>query len=464
MSMHTNPDRHDHHPSWLFKPTRRQWLATAAGTWGALRGSGAWAGDDASGSLLLKSQSPPAPSVRLPTDAIPPTSEPRRIAAVVTSYFRYSHADDIVTKFMEGYAIAGRNHTPRCQVVSLSIEQTGPTDIGRPFAARYSIPVFDTPTQAVTLGGSKLAVDGVLIVAEHGDYPHNTKGQQLYPRRRLFEEVTTVFRRSGRSVPVYNDKHLSYDWLAALGMIETSRSLGFPMMAGSSVPVAWRRPPLAFAPGIELEAALSVGFSGLEVYGFHTLELLQAFVEKRRGGETGIAAVQCLEGAAAWDAAERGLWRFDLLERVLATLPPELVAKVKGSKVSLDQMRKADPDAIVFLIEYSDGFRAAAYLSRGVVNEFAFAAKVRDRAEPVATWCELNKPQRDHFSFLCNHIEVMFRTGKASYPVERTLIVTGAIAALVDSHDQAGARIRTPHLAEVGYVPVPERETEAFGG
>src|SRR5579864_7413597 len=221
--------------------------------------------DDAPESFLLGSQPLPQPHVILPTDALPPPVGPKkRIAAITTVFFKYSHADDIITKFIEGYAIAERIHAPHCQVVSMSIEQFPSSDIGRGMAARYNIPLFGSATEALTLGGAELAVDGVLLVGEHGDYPINQKGQQLYPRRRLFEEVVNVFRRSGRSVPVYNDKHFSYSWQNAEWMYRQSRALGFAMMAGSSVPVAWRRPPLAFRAGIPLEGALAVGFGGLD--------------------------------------------------------------------------------------------------------------------------------------------------------------------------------------------------------
>jgi hypothetical protein len=446
--------------------TRRRLMASAASTLAAARLGRRLGGaevererDQEPEAFILKSQPLPEPRISLPTDALPPpdrVGRPRRIAAVVTSYFRYSHADDIVTKFMEGYSVVGRTHKPHCRVVSLSIEQTGTTDIGRPLAARYGIPVFDSATQALTLGGDQLAVDGVLLVAEHGEYPFNNKGQQLYPRRRLFEEILATFRRSGRSVPVYCDKHLSYDWLSARWMVEQARTAGFPLMAGSSVPVAWRRPPLAFRSGVALENALAVGFSGVEVYGFHTLELLQTFVEKRRGGETGVSAVRCLEGPTAWDVAEHGAWRSDLLIAALATVPGGTAKAGSLRDSGLAGLRNADPNPVVFLIEYCDGFRGAAYLSRGLIDEFAFAADVRGRPEPVATWCELNKPQRDHFSFLCNHIEVMFRTGRPSYPVERTLLVTGTLAAAMDSRAQGGARIATPHLADVAYTPAAD--------
>jgi hypothetical protein len=235
-------------------------------------------------------------------------------------------------------------------------------------------------------------------------------------------------------------------------MYGQSRALGFPMMAGSSVPVAWRRPPLAMRPGIVLDGALALGFGGLEVYGFHTLELLQAFVERRRGGEVGIKAVQCLEGPATWAAARAGRWRVDLLRAALRHVP-----RVRQADEDVPRdLDRADPEAVVFLVEYSDGFRATAYLSRGLAAEFGFAAAVRGLTEPVGTWCELNKPQRDHFSFLCNHIEVMFRTGRPSYPVERTYLVTGTLAALVDSRAAGGLRIETPHLGDLGYTPAPE--------
>jgi hypothetical protein len=52
-----------------------------------------------------------------------------------------------------------------------------------------------------------LDVDGVIIIAEHGDYPRNDKGQKRYPRYDFFKEMVKVFESSGRSVPVFNDKH-----------------------------------------------------------------------------------------------------------------------------------------------------------------------------------------------------------------------------------------------------------------
>ncbi len=418
-------------------PDRRQFLAAAAPALLA-PGKAAAAGSDGP---VLESQRLPDPKVELPTDGVAREGPPKRIAAITTAYWKYSHADDVITKFIEGYAVVGRTHEPHCRVVSLYVEQFPDTDIGRGMAARYKVPLFKTPGETLTLGGKGLAVDGVLLIGEHGDYPDNDKGQKLYPRRRLFEEIVKAFRSAGKAVPVYNDKHFSYSWDDAKWMYDQSRELKFSMMAGSSVPVAWRRPPLELRAGARLDGALAVGYGGIESYGFHTLEALQAFAERRQGGETGVRAVQCLQGEAAWEAARKGLWSRELLDAALAVLP-----KRNG------RLEEADRDATVFLVEYADGLRGAGYLSARHVAEFAAAVKPAG-SKPAATWCYLPKPQRDHFSFLCNHIEKMFLTGKPSYPVERTLLTTGMLAYLMDSRHDGGRRIETPELAKVRYQP-----------
>jgi hypothetical protein len=364
-----------------------------------------------------------------------PASE-KKVAALVTTYFRYSHADNIVTRFMEGYSIVGKSFPPPCRVASLYIEQVGDTDIGRPLAKRWNIPVYKTMAEALTLRGDQLAVHGVVIVAEHGDYPTNSRGQILYPRRRFFEEAVKVFRTSKRAVPVFSDKHLSYSWDDAKWMVEQSRALGFPMMAGSSVPVTYRHPDLQPRIGVDWERALSIGYSHFEVYGFHTLEALQVMTERRRGGETGVRAVQCLEGKAAWEAAAAGQWDRTLLDAALARVPDTGKGKVE----------EEDRDALVYLIEYRDGLKAAAYMSPRHAHEFAFAGRVKDQSEPAACWYELPKPQRDHFSFLVQHVARMIVSGKPDYPVERTLLTTGMLAALVESKATGHKRIATPHL------------------
>src|SRR6266478_9705567 len=102
----------------------------------------------------------------------------------------------------------------------------------RALAKEHGFAISKDVAGALTLGGDKLAVDGVLLIGEHGDYPYNNKGQKLYPRFELFQRIVEVFRKSGRSVPVFCDKHLYYDRKRAREMVETAGKLGFGLMAG----------------------------------------------------------------------------------------------------------------------------------------------------------------------------------------------------------------------------------------
>jgi len=361
----------------------------------------------------------------------------KKVAAIVTTYHRYSHADNLVTRFMEGYHVAGKSYPPPCQVASLYIDQVTDIDIGRPLAKQWRVPVVKSPAEALTLGTGKLAVDGVLVVGEHGDYPRNEKGQKLYPRRRFFEEAVKVFRDSKRAVPVFNDKHLSISWTDAKWMYDQSRELGFAFMAGSSVPLAHRRPDLRPENGTDWERALSIGYGHYDDYGSHTLEALQVMTERRKGGETGVKAVQCLEGKEAWEALKAGKWDRSLLDAALARTPILGKGKIEDDDGA---------DALVYLVEYRDGLTAAAYMSPRHVREWAFAGKQKGKADISACWYELVKPQRDHFTWQAHHVGQMMITGKAAYPVERTLITTGMLDFLIQSKVKGHQRIETPEL------------------
>ena len=162
------------------------------------------------------------------------SNSPRpKIAAVTTVYFKHSHAQHIVDRFLDGYGWNGAHHYPAMDLVSLYVNQVGQTDFSQERLERHpSVKSCKTIAEALTLGGSKLAVDGVVLVGEHGNYPRTEKGQVQYPRYEFFQQIVEVFRASNRSVPVFSDKHLSWKWDWAKEMYDTSRELKFPFLAG----------------------------------------------------------------------------------------------------------------------------------------------------------------------------------------------------------------------------------------
>lgn len=376
--------------------------------------------------------------------------EPKRIAAIITEYRRHSHADVIVGKILEGYNYAGRER-PNLRIASMYIDQFPANDMSRALSRRFGFRIYPTIERALTLGGRQLAVDGVLSIGEHGNYPHNRLGQQLYPRRRFFEQIMRVIARSGRAVPVFNDKHLSTNWRDALWMVRRARQLHAPFMAGSSLPVTWRRPALNLPLHAPLEEAVQIGYDPFESYGFHALESLQCLAEYRRGGESGVQSVQFLRGEAMWQAMDRGLWSRELLERALARVPSRARGDYRAPTVR-------HRNGGVILIRYRDGFKAAIAMMNGVVHDanggaFCFAGKLRGREQPVSTHFYLqNEDPFGHFAHLVRALEAFMHSYQAVYPVERTLLTTGVLEAAMISRHERNRIVATPHL-NVRYQP-----------
>src|SRR6185295_2173748 len=198
-----------------------------------------------------------------------------KIALLATEVRKYSHAQHFIDRFLEGYGWQGQHHHPPFELAGLYVDQFNEGDLSRERARRHRVKIYPTIEEALTLGRSKLAVDGVLIIAEHGFYPRNARGQTRYPRHEFFQRTMNVFGASGRAVPVFNDKHLSTDWDECVAMVQAARRLGFPFLAGSSLPVTWRIPSIEIPLGTALEESVCVGYGGIDSYDIHGLETAQ---------------------------------------------------------------------------------------------------------------------------------------------------------------------------------------------
>jgi hypothetical protein len=385
-----------------------------------------------------------------------PDKPRKKIAVVASTYYYLSHAYHICGRFLYGYLRKGRMHYPDFGIAGMYVEQQKETDLSRELSRKHGFPLYPTIGEALTLGGDRLAVDGVLLIGEHGDYPYNARGQKLYPRYEYFQKIVEVFRKSGRSVPVFCDKHLSYDRRKGKEMVETARTMGFPLMAGSSLPVTWRRPELELPLGVEIKEALVASRGELEIFGIHSLEALQCMVERRTKGQQGVKAVTCLEGDAVWRAGDDGAWSWDLLEAALGRSPSRNAGDIREncrhyrSPLEKPELR-ASP--VAFLIEYRDGLRATVLVLNGHVDDTTFAARVGKETKPVATLFYLPPPPGAAFlEALTVRIEEFLATGKPPYPVERTLLTGGILDRVLESRVRGHRRLETPDL-DVSYEP-----------
>jgi hypothetical protein len=423
--------------------SRRKFLASAA----ALT-----IGSAASAKRAVAAEDAPASAFR--TRPRKPGKEGRKpIAVVCTVYRPLSHAQHIAGRFINGYTLNGKFHVPKFHVQAMSVEQVPENDLARDVGKEFDIRVTKSISEAL-LDGGKLAVEGILLIGEHGNYPRNDKGQILYPRFEMMEQIVAAFEKAGQVVPVFNDKHLSYAWDKAKRIYDWSKKLKFPLLAGSSLPVTWRRPELELPIDCAIEDALIAAYGPIEVYGFHALEALQVMMERRKGGETGVKAVTCLTGKDVWKAGDAGQWSWDLLEAALGrseTVAPGDIRDNVGSTAV--QGMPATP-ALAFLIEYRDGTRGTVLLLNGHIQDFCFAAKVKGETKPPSCMFHLPPPPgAKYFDCLVANIEKHFETGKPPYPVERTLLTSGLLDQIMESHTRRGARVETPELAIVYSAP-----------
>jgi hypothetical protein len=394
--------------------------------------------------------------------AAAPQSGPKRLAIVATVYRYLSHAQHMGDRFLVGYPYGGVWRRPNVKVVSLYVDQKPDGDLSGERSREFGFTVYPTIADTLRCGGSKLAVDAVLIIGEHGNYPTNAKGQVLYPRYEFFEQCVKVFEADGRSVPVFNDKHLSYSFDKAKSMVDASKRLRFPMLGGSSIPVTWRLPSIELPLGCDIESALMVGYGESDAMDFHALEGLQCMVERRRGGETGVKSVQMVEGDAVWKALADGRYSKELLTAALSRSDTPMGLTVADGRtqdlLSSGELQKLARKPAAYFIQYRDGLQGTLLMVDGAVKDFNFAARVKGTPQLWSNQFLLTpEPNVTYSACLMQKAAEMFESGVAPYPIERTLLTSGILEACLTSKAQNHSPLETPQLA-VAYKPPKESQ------
>ena len=381
----------------------------------------------------------------------------KKIAFIGTEVRPLAHAQHFLDRLTLGYPWGGVWQQPRLDVAGVYIDQAPPGDLTPARAKKRRLTLYPTVADTLTLGTGKLAVDGVVIIGEHGDYPKNAKGQVLYPRYQWFKEVVKVFEASGRSVPVFNDKHLATTWGECLEMVQDSRRLGFPFLAGSSLPVTRREPETEVPSGADLTESLCVAYGGVDSYDFHAFETTQCMAERRKGGEKGVRSVRALKNEAVW--TELATPARESTRRLFVTALnrshnlPAPDGYVSGA-VDFAWARANLGEITGFFIEHTDGFQSSAYLTK--VRDFTWAGQITGQRAPTSCIFHLPMPKAgsttaDFFHPLCRQIEDLVLTGTTPVPVERTLLTSGLVIAGVNSLADKQRKMETPHLMKVAY-------------
>jgi hypothetical protein len=444
--------------------------------------------------------------------------KPLRLAILGSTYHYGSALQTIADRFLVGYPAEGDWHMPNVQVVSVYIDQHvrraeaeplafqlamtkpsqmtaappnppqhppiaqsaqvpagqgqqarqhAPEDLNDLSAARakqFGFRLCRNIPEALRCGSDHLSVDAVLTILEQIDpfaYPSNDKGNLLLPNFDFFQQCAQVFEEEGNAVPYFNHKQLSFSFKEAQTMVQTAQRLKFPLLAGSAMPVTWRLPDTDIPLNAPVEEVVMVGVEGFGGSAFDALDAMQSMIERRKGGETGIKAVQVLEGDDVWAARAASSWSAELLSSALSRSDTPLGLTVLDGRTQdlaapgvLEQLVK-DPAA--YVVEYTDGTRATLLLLNGAIRDFNIAARVSGHGIVSTQFFLSPAPNETYSACLAQKIEETFETRATPYPVERNLLTTGLLEACLDSKHRLNQRLETPQLA-ISYKPPTESQ------
>ena len=391
----------------------------------------------------------------VPVAGLPIRTRPgaKRLAILASRWTPGSPARQIADRFLIGYPREGRWHRPAMDVVSLYVDQTPDADQSRERAAEFGFRIYPSIAETLRCGGERLAVDGVLMLAGQGnDSSSGPSGTDLV------EPMVRVFEQDRGSVPVYWDEPLGL--AQARKMAEASRQLKFPVLAGSSLPMTWRLPPLELPAGSRVEQALMAGIGFGRSDRYRALETLQAVVERRRGGETGVRSVQAVAGQAVWRAGSSGGWSRELLKAAVARSDSLQGETLKDGRprdlVGSGELPRLVEDPEACLVDYSDGMSAAVLMLNGAVGDFTFAARLRDVSEVASTQFLLSpEPNRAGSACLAARIEDLIQSGRSPVRPERAWIAAGILDRWMESRKNGGVTLETPEL-RLEYRPSTE--------
>ncbi len=379
------------------------------------------------------------------------TSEPKRIAVITTEYTPKSHSDVIVSRWLEPRPTDsqyGWEH-PSTHIASMFVAQKPEgRDLSVEKSKHYGVPLYGTIAEALTLGGNKLAVDAVFLIAEHGDYPENELQQKLYPRKEFFDQILEVFARSGRKVPIFFDKHLSWNPASIHAMYRRIKTDSLAFFGGSSTIWSPLEPALNLPENPDFEEVVAVYFNALESYLFHSLEYVQAQVALRPGGESGIAEIVAWKDEEVWAAMDRG----EFSGTLLAT-SGFAVSEEAGRAMEEFIARRGLP-VYAFQLRHRDGLKVTHLMQRDVVRKWFFASKLKSSEKIFATSVQTAGEEHffPHFARFARAIENFILHGAPPYHLERLYITSLATAYSMQALAQAGTPLEPPDLKSVSYI------------
>jgi hypothetical protein len=346
----------------------------------------------------------------------------RKIAFVVEEFALGTPAQQLLDRFLMGYPHEGGfRRLDGCAVAVHLVSGAKPKEIEQrenDFGLAY----------APELAGALADADGVVVV---------WRGAGARANESL---LTRVVEQAPAGCACFVHGALAASDAGAREIARAASARRIALAAGATTAVTWRLPEVDVPRGARLRQALIVVQGQFPDAEFEALEGLLPLLERRRGGETGVARVRHFDGSAVWEAGERGLWSWPLLAAALSRSDnPQGDAAVDGRTqdlVGLGLVPRLARQPRGWVLDHRDGLRSAILVLDGVVGDYNFALDTVGHGIISAQLYRPRPPAQQQFSRLAAVVEDYFRTGQPPWPIQRSFFVSGWLAEL----HQASAR------------------------
>lgn len=370
----------------------------------------------------------------------------RPIAVLGTVYRPLSCLYHLAGRFLHGAVRDGRSWLPDHFIQSLWVEQSPENDLSRGICKKFGIQRARSIPDALLRGG-KLAVNGVLIVAEHGNYPRNDRGQVLYPRAAMFRQVVAAFQTAGATAPVFVARQLSHRFEEAVEMVETAAKHAIPLMAGSAFSSIRTTPPRSAVGDSPIGDLLMAGCGPLESFGFDAMEWMHSMLARSFGRCPGIVSVRCRSGSDVWAAGDRGEWAWPLLHEALAHAQSANLGDVRDNVGSIAMPGMPATPPIGITVEFANGTRGTGLLLNGHLQENVAALQHQDGRRFSCRIDTSPTPGLHHLNDHVAEIDQFVLRGQSPRPIAADLMCTGALERIMQSHAEADCKVITTELA-----------------
>jgi hypothetical protein len=354
----------------------------------------------------------------------------RKIAFVVEEFAPRSPSQQLLDRFLVGYPRDGEFHTlADCEILLSAREKSDPSEL-QARTREFGLKRPANPADAV------FGADAIVVV---------WRGSEAKANHELLEMVLQTARAGARC---FVHGTLANDAKAAERFVQLAATRDIALCSGTSTAVTYRLPEIDLPRGARVHEALIVVQGPFGDAELEALNGLLPVLERRHGGEAGIRQTLAFSGQEVWQAGNAGRWSWRLLAAAISRSNTVQGAPLKDGRTQDVVGQGLVPSLATrprgWLVEHHDDVRTALLVLDGLVADYNFAVRRADGGVVSAQLYRPPPPMQDQFSRLATVLEDFFRTGKAPWPIQRSVVIASSLESFTMESAQRDEPIELP--------------------